>query len=451
VNEGSTRRSLMLRILIPYALVVVTLLAGAGLALAQERPAGVRLVVALSAVAAALLGFLAVYAVTRGLSRSLRQMSESIAGMARGAHDARVPSDGPAELAMLADSLNRMGEQLAAGVREARDAAETRDLILSSMEEGVVLVESDDSVRYANPAAGALLRTEPVDVRSLPVPVRRSVNRVRASGGAAVDEFEAGFPPRLLRSGAVRVPGGLRVLVVVRDVTEARRLEAMRRDFVANTSHELKTPVAAIQAAAETLRDAVRQDPRAARRFAEQLHGDALRLSRIVAELLDLSRLEAGPPPLAPVRLDRLAAQEVERLREQAGRGGVTIEVRAEPVSVQGSAEDLALLVRNLLNNAVRYSPDGGRVVVDVNSHDGNAILSVRDTGIGIPSRDLPRIFERFYRVDRARSRESGGTGLGLSIAKHVAELHGGRIEVESELGRGSEFRVRLPTGGGAR
>ena len=418
MNAGPPR-FLVRWILIPSAVLLVALLAGVGVALV-DAPSGIRVVVSLGAVGAGLVAFVALGAVARGVSGSLEQMNRAI-------------------------------ERLEAITREARDAGETGDPILSAMEEGVVLVDSDDSVRYANPAASVLLKAEPVNLRSLPVPVRRSVKRVRSSGGAAEDEFEAGFPARQLRSSAVRVAGGPRVLVVIRDVTEARRVEAMRRDFVENTSHELKTPVAAIQAAAETLRDAVRRDPAAAQRFAEQLHADALRLSRIVADLLDLSRLEAGSPLRTPVRLDRLAAQEAERLREQADLTGVTIEVRAEPVTVQGSAEDLALLVRNLLDNAIRYSPGGGNVQVHVDSRDGTAFLSVRDTGIGIPTRDLPRIFERFYRVDRARSRESGGTGLGLSIAKHVAELHGGRIDVESELGRGSEFRVRLPIGSRAR
>jgi two-component system phosphate regulon sensor histidine kinase PhoR len=421
------------------------------LAIVHDRLNRVRLIVVLGAMGAALLGLAAVYAVARGLTRPLRRMSESVAAMSGGDLDVRVPGGGAAELDLLADTLNRMSDWLRASIQEARDAGQVRDVVLSAMEEGVVLVEADDSVRYANPAAAELLGVDPSDVRSLPASVRRLVEEVRTAGGVKVDELEAGYPTRLLRGSAVRVAGGRRVLVVVRDVTEARRVEAMRRDFVANTSHELKTPVAAIQAAAETLRDAVRQDPGAAPRFAEQLHGDALRLSRIVADLLDLSRLESESPVRRPVRLDRLAAQEADRLREQAELSGVTIEVNAEPVSVQGSAEDLALLVRNLLDNAVRYSPDGGRVRVGVDSHDGEAFLSVRDTGIGIPSRDLPRIFERFYRVDRARSRQSGGTGLGLAIAKHVAELHGGRIEVESELGQGSEFLVHLPTKGGAR
>jgi two-component system phosphate regulon sensor histidine kinase PhoR len=422
-----------------------------GLAIAPGRLGGVRLVVALTGLGAALVGLVTLFGVARGYMRSLRRMTESIAGMAEGSLDVQVPSDGPAELSLLADSLNRMSERLGSTMREARDAGETRDLVLSAMEEGVVLVEAGDSVRYANPAASALLGTEPRDVRSLPAPARQLVERVRASDVLQEDEFEARFPPRLLRGSALPVMGGRRVLLVFRDVTEARRLEAMRRDFVANTSHELKTPVAAIQAAAETLPDAARHDPKAAVRFAEQLHRDALRLSRIVSDLLDLSRLEAERPALAPVRLDWLANEEVKRFREQAERAGVTLEVRAEPVSVQGSSDDLTLLVRNLLDNAVRYSPDGGRVEVELTSTDREALLAVRDTGIGIPSRDLPRIFERFYRVDRARSRETGGTGLGLSIAKHVAEQHGGRIEVDSELGRGSEFRVHLPASNGAR
>jgi two-component system phosphate regulon sensor histidine kinase PhoR len=415
------------------------------LTIVQSRLARVRLIVVLGALGAALLGLVAVYAVARGLTRPLRRMSETVAGMGGDDLTVRVPAGGGAELAVLADTLNRMSERLGASMREAREAGETRDLVLSAMEEGVVLVESDDSVGYANPAASALLGTEPRDSRSLPAPARQLVHRVRASDGMREDEFEAGFPPRLLRGSALPVAGGGRIVLVLRDVTEARRLEAMRKDFVANTSHELKTPVASIQAAAETLRDAARNDPQAVTRFSEQLHRDALRLSRIVSDLLDLSRLEAERPALAPVRMDRLIAEEVERFRDQATRSGVTIDLRSQPVSIPGSAGDLALLVRNLLDNAVRYSPAGGRVEVEVTPGDGHAILAVRDTGIGIPSRDLPRIFERFYRVDRARSRETGGTGLGLSIAKHVAEQHGGRIEVDSELGRGSEFRVHLP------
>ena len=188
------------------------------------------------------------------------------------------------------------------------------------------------------------------------------------------------------------------------------------------------------------------EDPPAALRFTEQLQRDAMRLSRIVSDLLDLSRLEGGSDLVEHVRLDVIVADEVERLGDRAAEVGVAIELQADGVpSVPGSARDLALLVRNLIDNAVRYTPPGGRVDVSVSAEDGKVILEVRDTGMGIPQRDLPRVFERFYRVDRARSRETGGTGLGLAIVRHVAENHGGEVTVQSELSAGSTFAVRLP------
>jgi signal transduction histidine kinase len=232
-------------------------------------------------------------------------------------------------------------------------------------------------------------------------------------------------------------------------VTEARRLEAVRRDFVANASHELKTPAASIRAAAETLRSGAIEDPPAAHRFTEQLEREAMRLSRIVSDLLDLSRLEGGSDLAERVRLDAIAADEVERLDDRAEEAELTLELHADGVpSVAGSGRDLALLVRNLIDNAVRYTPPGGRVDVTVTTHDAQVVLRVADTGLGIPQRDLPRVFERFYRVDRARSRETGGTGLGLAIVKHVAENHGGEVTVTSELAAGSTFEVRLPVAG---
>ena len=177
-----------------------------------------------------------------------------------------------------------------------------------------------------------------------------------------------------------------------------------------------------------------------------------MRLSRIVSDLLDLSRLETGSDLLERVRLDVIATDEVERLGDRAEEAGITIQLHADAVpSVAGSGRDLALLVRNLIDNAVRYTPSGGRVDVSVSAVDGQIVLQVVDTGMGIPQRHLPRVFERFYRVDRARSRETGGTGLGLAIVRHVAENHGGEVTVRSELSAGSTFVVRLPVGGAAR
>ncbi|MGH2765589.1 MAG: ATP-binding protein [Actinomycetota bacterium] len=416
------------------------------LAIVEERLARVRLVVVGGAAVAALIGVGAVWLVARGLSRPVREMTEWVSRMSEGDLGARVPLDGTAELAILARTLNRMADDLEERIEEIGRDRQQREAVLSAMEEGVVLVGSDDRLGYANPAASRLLGALPNALRGLTPPALRTlVEETRAAGEPADREFEVSFPPRILRASTVPLQAAGEVLVVLRDVTAARRVEAMRRDFVADASHELKTPSAAIQAAAETVERAVGEDPEAAARFAGQLRRDAVRLSRIVSDLLDLSRLETERPVLESVRLDRVALDEAERLRGVAEEAGISLDVDVEPVAVRGAARDLALLVRNLLDNAVRYTSSGGRVSVVLTGRDGRARLEIEDSGIGIPTRDLPRIFERFYRVDRARSRETGGTGLGLSIARHVAERHGGRIEAESELGRGSTFRVSLP------
>lgn len=323
------------------------------------------------------------------------------------------------------------------------------DLVLSSMLEGVILFDGTGQVIYANSATAGHLGTVPRSVEGLlPLGMRSAVEHAAAERTPASSEAEVGAS-RWLRGSAVPVHADGSVLLVVRDVTEARRLEAVRRDFVANASHELKTPAATIQAAAETIRKAATDDPSVVPRFAAQLEGEAIRLSRIVGDLLDLSRLESGSELEDVVALDAVLRDESERFEDPAAEAGVQLTITTNgPVRVRGSARDLALLVRNLVDNAIRYTAAGGSVDVALAADDGEAVLTVTDTGVGIPTRDLPRVFERFYRVDRARSRETGGTGLGLSIVRHVVENHGGRVSVDSELGRGTRFEVRLPAAG---
>jgi len=344
------------------------------------------------------------------------------------------------ELAELASRLTGAEERLA----EAR-------LVLEAMPEGVVLFDPAGRAILANPAAATLLGRPPQTVEGLfPLDLRETVRAVRTEREPRATELEVGAPARTVRADAVPAAEDGSVLLVLRDVTEARRLEAVRRDFVANASHELKTPVASIRAAAETLRTVAGEDPEAVAAFAERIEREAVRLSRIVSDLLDLSRLETGGEAEGEeVRLDALVREEVERIRAAAEEAGLTLALEAEPAPpVRGSARDLALMARNLLDNAVAYTRPGGRVDVAVRAEGGEVVLTVADTGIGIPSRDLDRIFERFYRVDRARSRETGGTGLGLSIVRHVVENHRGTVRVRSELGRGSTFEVRLPAAG---
>jgi signal transduction histidine kinase len=338
--------------------------------------------------------------------------------------------------------VGQLQEQASLAERE-RDQM---DLVLSSMREGVVLFGAGGETVYANAAAERHLGAIPRSASAvLPLPLRDACRRALEVAETVAAEAQTGSPERWLRGTAVPVGADV-VLLVVRDVTEGKRLDAVRRDFVANASHELKTPAASIQAAAETISSAAVDDPAVVPRFAAQLEREAARLSRIVSDLLDLSRLEAGSDLEEVVALDGIVRDELERFDERAAEAGVKLSLRADgSPKVRGAARDLALMVRNLVDNAIRYTRPGGRVDVEVEERDDEAVLAVTDTGLGIPTRDLPRVFERFYRVDRARSRETGGTGLGLSIVRHVVENHAGHVSVESELGRGTRFEVRIP------
>jgi signal transduction histidine kinase len=254
------------------------------------------------------------------------------------------------------------------------------------------------------------------------------------------------YPAR--QSLKVRVaPLGEDLVVVMEDVSAELLAQRVRREFVAHASHELKSPVAGIQALAEALLQAVGDDPEAASRFANRIIGESDRLGRLIGDLLDLSRLEDSEQiPQEPVDMCDLGRREVDELQELAGAKGVTLLGDCEGSAwVRGDEHQLGLLIRNLLDNAIRYSPDGGTVRLSVEPRDDSVAIIVIDDGIGISLEAQGRVFERFYRVDRARSRDRGGTGLGLAIVKHAAELHGGSVTVESELGHGSRFTALLP------
>ncbi len=235
-------------------------------------------------------------------------------------------------------------------------------------------------------------------------------------------------------------------VALVDDVSELRRLEAVRRDFVANLSHELKTPLGALSLLAETLDG--EEEPDVVARLTARVGAEATRFSRIVDDLLDLSRIEAGGTgTLAPIALSSVIDEAVDSFYDQATARGITLQV--SPVSpalwVTGNRRDLVSALANLVDNAIKYSEPGAAVAVGGERRGERAYLWVRDQGIGIPRRDQERIFERFYRVDRARSRSTGGTGLGLAIVRHVAAYHGGDVTVESVEGEGSIFTLRLP------
>ena len=330
--------------------------------------------------------------------------------------------------------------------------------VLSVLSSSAVVVDSEDRVLRASAAARAfgIVKGDRLMVSELLALARQ----VRRDGEIREGEFEVPVPRFGGRttSFAVRVAplsgtvgGGGLVLVLAEDQTESRRVEEVRRDFVANVSHELKTPVGALALLAETIEDAA-DDAEAVRRFAGRMRQEAARLTFLVQDLITLNRIQAAEPipDPRPVEVDAVVSEALDRTRTKATARGITLAsagVRGR--AVLGEEDLLVTALRNLLENAVVYSPERTRVVVRVEEPgDGGVEISVTDQGIGIPERDLERIFERFYRVDPARSRATGGTGLGLAIVKHAAAAHGGRVTVRSVEGTGSTFTLWLPLRG---
>ena len=354
-----------------------------------------------------------------------------------------------------------------AQIEQSRARRDLED-VLASLQDAVLVVDAEARLRFVNEAALRLfgLRIEEVLganlIEALPsFGIDAAMRAALREGQSSAQEIHL-YAPRLrevfLRVAPVFSGAGQEVgaVAIVQDLTELRRLERVRRDFVANASHELRTPIANIRATAETLLHAP-EDAQLIGRFLPPLISEAERLSRLVSDLLDLARAESDEhKPHGPVPLQPLVESVVDSLRDKAGRRDVEIDWHPNGVApiVSGDAAALEQVAFNLLDNALSYTPAGGKVAlqlrengeaVPTNGASATAILEVSDTGIGIPTSELPRVFERFYRVDKARSRAEGGTGLGLAIVKHIVENHGGHVRVESVEGQGTTFRVELP------
>jgi two-component system, OmpR family, sensor histidine kinase SenX3 len=319
---------------------------------------------------------------------------------------------------------------------------------VAAFEDGVVVVDADGREILRNAAGERFRGARHAD--ALVEDAVRELLQPALRGERAERELQLFGPPReALQVRAVPLRQGTRVIgavAFVRDVSELRRVESVRRDFVANVSHELKTPIGALSLLAETM--AAGDDTPVNTQLADRVQREANRLGRIVDDLLDLSLIEAQEAPIRePVPVHVVLHEASERVRGAADAVGIPLSVSpvATDLVVMGDRSQLVSAVTNLLDNAVKYSEPGEPVEVDAAAEHGIVCISVRDHGVGIPARDLERIFERFYRVDRARSRATGGTGLGLSIVRHVAQAHGGDVTVESTEGEGSTFRFRVP------
>jgi two-component system, OmpR family, phosphate regulon sensor histidine kinase PhoR len=366
----------------------------------------------------------------------------------------------PDDLPGLTNELSAITTRLRDRLDELTEDRDRAGQILDALDDGVLLLDGAGRLLVANPAARSWFGL-PDDLRpGLPVKrvlgvpqVTALAEQAAAARAPVVGTLTLVFPePRTLAMRAFpladRGPTG-RIVVTMTDITQRRRLEVLRRDFVANASHELKTPVAAVRVLAETLLTALPEDPEAGSRFAERIGREAERLDVLVRDLLDLSRVERGTLDVEPVDLVGLAKEVTGGYTDLAEERRVRLRTELQPqVSVRGDRAQLGLLLSNLLDNALRHTFAKGTVCVRLEATEGRAVLQVVDSGEGIPAGELSRVFERFYRVDKARARKTGGTGLGLAIVRHVAEAHGGTVAVESELGRGSTFTVTLPAAG---
>jgi len=318
---------------------------------------------------------------------------------------------------------------------------------LDALPQAVLIVDDTGSVVDRNAAADAFVAARHSDalVEAAVADLVDSALR----GEPASRTIDLFGPPRrvvVITTAPLESSMGRTAVAVVDDVTERRRLEAVRTDFVANISHELKTPVGAIGLLAETLQ--AEDDPEVTERLATRIQNEALRVGRTIEDLLQLSRIELGQvSPLEPVDVDDIVLEAVERIRPAAEQAGISVVAEAVPdeLRISGDRRQLTSALSNLLDNAVKYSDPGGSVELEATQVGDEVVISVADHGIGIPARDIERVFERFYRVDQARSRQTGGTGLGLAIVRHVVANHHGSVEIESRLGEGSRFTLRLP------
>ncbi len=398
------------------------------------------------------------FVVVKRIYRPLMTIQEAAVRYADGDLNYRIESQAPEEIQAIADTLNSMAAQLAntiAGITAQRNELEA---ILSSMVEGVIVVDENRRISSINRAAGRLFRVnhEAVTGKSM-IEALRNVEidelaaQTRERGGAqeaGLVIYDSPLTHVQVHATPLSYEGSAGVLLVLNDITKMKQLESIRRDFVANVSHELRTPITSILGFVETLRDGALQDSEAADRFIEIIHGHSVRLNLIIEDLLSLSRLESynSEVPMENYKMDQIVTKAIQACEHEAERKEIHIHQSSEglPMARVNPALFEQALV-NLINNAVKYSPKGGEVAVKTHIHESLLQVDVTDRGEGIPRRDIERVFERFYRVDRARSRDVGGTGLGLAIVKHIAIAHGGEVSVMSTEGQGSTFTLRIP------
>lgn len=404
----------------------------------------------------ALLVLLVAFGITYQTILPLRSLTQAVTNLESGKYVETLPGKRLDEIGRLTNAFNRMAGQISQQIEELSAERGKLSAVVSTISDAILIVNGEGRVELINPGAETILNVNASEStgKSLAEVVRNHiiVDLWQKAQSTGEQQFTALATPTRLVLQAIASPmedeTGSRVLLILQDYTRMRRLETVRRDFVSNVSHELRTPLASLKALTETVQETALDDPPAAKRFLAQMSVEIDNMTQLVQELLDLSKIESGRVPLERTYISpgEMIQPAAERMRIQAERSGLslTVDCPVDLPSVHVDRGRMEQVLVNLIHNAIKFTPPGGSIQVRAWAQDKDVVLAIADTGTGIADEDLQRIFERFYKADRARS--GGGTGLGLSIARHLVESHGGRIWAESEVGKGSTFFIAIPT-----
>ena len=411
-------------------------------------------VIIVGAVIAAVIAILLAFQILRITTEPVKKLTQLSKKMAQGELDQEIQITSRDEVGELARAFNQMAARLKEMVALLTNERDRMATILSNIDDAILMVDSDSKITTMNRAAENIFQvSEKKALGHTFIEIVRDhelnelLQHCRSTGKQQTGAVEIKLKKQFLSAIATPLPGDGGCLVHIQDLTELRRLEMIRQDFISNISHELRTPIASVKALAETLNEGAIEDPSVAKDFLSRINVEVDKLAQMVQELGELSRIESGEAPLQkkPVNIAGAIEHAVDRLRAQADRAGLNFDfvIPSTLPKVMADEARLEQVLVNIIHNAIKFTPSGGRISISANARDNDIIISVKDTGVGIPADDLPRIFERFYKADKSRS--GGGTGLGLAIAKHIVEAHGGKIWAESVEGKGSTFNFTLP------
>lgn len=409
-----------------------------------------------------LLSLLLVYAITKSISRPIKEIRNAAVDITKGNLNRFINITSNDEIGELAKAIDFMADSLRDKINSIKDKNTKMEAILSSVVNGIIAVDSNENILFINPMAQEMLNIAEADFegKHMLQVIRNNkldniIKDILKNKSFEENEITLNYPEEKkfrLYSNAIKYPESDRIIgiiIIIQDITEIRNLEKIRSEFVANVSHELKTPLTSIKGFVETLKAGAIEDNDTAVRFLNIIDDEADRLNRLISDILSLSELEnkKNKPRNEIINTSQKIMEIVSLLKNQAVHKNISLNTKIEVDigKLEGDSDQFKQMLINLIDNALKYTPEGGAIEVGAYNLENNVVIRIKDNGIGIPKEHIPRLFERFYRVDKARSRNVGGTGLGLAIVKHIALQFEGKIEVQSEVGKGTEFILSIP------